>query len=53
MAAIDDSDVDVRRRFLGLDAEACELLAAFWPTIEPRLPEILEGFYRHLVAIPT
>jgi hypothetical protein len=28
------------------------LLAAFWPTIEPRLPEIIEGFYRHLVTIP-
>ena len=51
-ATEDDSDLDVRRRFLGLDAEACQLLAAFWPTIEPRLPEIIEGFYRHLVTIP-
>jgi ABC-type transporter Mla subunit MlaD len=52
MAATDDSDLDVRRRFLGLDTDACQLLAAFWPTIEPRLPEIIEGFYRHLMAIP-
>jgi methyl-accepting chemotaxis protein len=52
MAATDNSDLDVRKRFLGLDAEACQLLAAFWPTIEPRLPEIMEGFYRHLVTIP-
>jgi methyl-accepting chemotaxis protein len=52
MAATDDSDLDVRRRFLGLDTDACQLLAAFWPTIEPRLPEIIEGFYRHLVTIP-
>ena len=51
-ATEDDSDLGVRRRFLGLDAEACQLLAAFWPTIEPRLPEIIEGFYRHLVTIP-
>src|ERR1700733_2303604 len=52
MAATDDSDLNVRRRFLGLDAEACQLLAAVWPTIEPRLPEIIEGVYRHLVTIP-
>jgi methyl-accepting chemotaxis protein len=51
-ATEDDSDLGVRRRFLGLDAEACQLLAAFWPTIEPHLPEIIEGFYRHLVTIP-
>ena len=52
MSASDQFDLATRTRFLGLDAEACRLLTAFWPTIEPRLPDIVEGFYRHVTAIP-
>ena len=41
-----------RTRFIGLDAEACRLLTAFWPTVEPELPGILDGFYQHVTAVP-
>jgi archaellum component FlaC len=52
MAVSNDDDLAVRTRFIGLDPAACGLLTAFWPTIEPELQGILEGFYQHVVSIP-
>jgi methyl-accepting chemotaxis protein len=52
MAQSDDDDLATRTRFIGLDPAACALLATFWPAIEPELPAILDGFYRHFTAFP-
>jgi methyl-accepting chemotaxis protein len=52
MAISDDDDLAVRTRFMGLDAAACGLLAAFWTVAEPELPRIIEGFYQHVSDVP-
>src|SRR5579883_1713043 len=45
-------DRDVRMRFLRIDAETGELLREFWKAVDGALPEILEGFYRHVSNEP-
>jgi hypothetical protein len=52
MSATKTGDLDVRTRFLRLDSEACRLLTEFWPTVERRLPDIIDGFYQHVVTVP-
>jgi methyl-accepting chemotaxis protein len=52
MAQPNDDDLATRTRFIGLDPAAGALLTAFWPTIEPELPRILDGFYQHVATIP-
>ena len=48
----DASDRDARLRFMRLDNQSGELLRAFWKVVEPQLPTILEGFYRHVTTEP-
>ena len=43
MSASDQADLAIRTRFIGLDPDACRLLAAFWPIVEPELPKISTG----------
>ena len=45
-------DLGVRTRFIGLDADACALIKAFWPTVEAELPKIVDGFYQHVISVP-
>src|SRR5260370_26199131 len=45
-------DRDARLRFMRLDNQSGELLRAFWKVVEPQLPTILEGFYRHVTSEP-
>jgi methyl-accepting chemotaxis protein len=52
MSAPDQGDLGVRTRFLGLDPEACRLLAGFWPTLARSLPGIVEAFYQHVTTVP-
>ncbi len=52
MSAPDQADLEIRTRFIGLDPEACGLLAAFWPSVEAELPKIIDGFYRHVISVP-
>jgi ABC-type transporter Mla subunit MlaD len=47
-----DGDLATRTRFLGLNADACRLLTEFWPAIERKLPEIIDGFYQHVTSVP-
>jgi methyl-accepting chemotaxis protein len=47
-----EQDREARMRFMGIDAETGELLREFWKSAEPALPEILEGFYRHVTGEP-
>lgn len=48
----DSQDRDARMRFLRIDADTGELLRGFWVLAEQALPDILEGFYRHLSGEP-
>lgn len=45
-------DREIRMRFMRIDARTGELLREFWKVVEPALPEILEGFYRHITGEP-
>jgi methyl-accepting chemotaxis protein len=47
-----DSERSTRMRFMRIDAKTSEHLREFWKVVEPRLPEVLEGFYRHVTAEP-
>lgn len=45
-------DRETRMRFMRIDAATGELLREFWKIVEPALPEVLEGFYRHVTREP-
>ena len=45
-------DREIRMRFMRIDARTGELLREFWKVVEPALPEVLEGFYRHITKEP-
>jgi methyl-accepting chemotaxis protein len=45
-------DQAARMRFMRIDAVTGDLLREFWTVVEPELPDILEGFYRHVTAEP-
>lgn len=47
-----EQDREARLRFMRIDAETGELLREFWKIAKPALPEILEGFYRHVTGVP-
>jgi sulfur relay (sulfurtransferase) DsrC/TusE family protein len=49
---LDNSDRDVRVAFMRIDAEATNLLREFWSVVEPVLPGILDGFYKHVTTAP-
>jgi methyl-accepting chemotaxis protein len=53
-AVVDDRDQEreIRMRFMRIDARTGELLREFWKQVEPALPDVLEGFYRHVTAEP-
>ncbi|GAB4152198.1 MAG: hypothetical protein Tsb0016_24560 [Sphingomonadales bacterium] len=45
-------DRDSRLHYMEIDADTGRLLADFWPTLQQHLPEILDGFYRHVTSAP-
>lgn len=45
-------DREARLRFMNIDNETGELLREFWRVADRALPEILEGFYRHVTSEP-
>ncbi len=45
-------DRETRMRFMRIDARTGELLREFWKVVEPALPEVIEGFYRHITSEP-
>lgn len=47
-----DADQDSHVRFMGITPATRRLLAAFWPTVEAALPDILDAFYRHVMTEP-
>lgn len=48
----DSQDRDGRMRFMRIDADTGELLRGFWASVEHALPDILDGFYRHVSSEP-
>ena len=48
----DSQDRDGRMRFMRIDAESGALLREFWSSVEHALPDILDGFYRHVSSEP-
>lgn len=47
-----DQDRAARMRFMRIDTATGDLLREFWIVAEPKLPQILDGFYRHVGAEP-
>jgi methyl-accepting chemotaxis protein len=47
-----NQDRDARLRFMRIDGETGALLREFWKIVEPALPTILDGFYRHVTSEP-
>ena len=43
-----EQDREARMRFMGITGRTGELLREFWQIAEPALPDILDGFYRHV-----
>ena len=42
-----------RISFLAVTPEIAATLAGLWPVVQPALPDILDGFYRHMNAVPA
>ena len=45
-----EQDREARMRFMGITGRTGELLREFWQIAEPALPDILDGFYRHVTS---
>jgi ABC-type transporter Mla subunit MlaD len=52
MGSADDGDLNARIRFIRLSADDTALLHDFWKIVEPKLPAILDGFYKHVASEP-
>ncbi len=52
MAAVNEGDLGTRTRFMRISPATAEVLREFWKIVEPNLPSVLEGFYRHVSAEP-
>ncbi|MBC9875857.1 chemotaxis protein [Bradyrhizobium sp. INPA01-394B] len=48
----ESQDRDGRMRFMRIDADSGALLREFWISVEHALPDILDGFYRHVSSEP-
>lgn len=53
MTQIDSKMLQDRLAFMRIDSETSELLRAFWPVVEKGLQPILDGFYDHVVRVPS
>ncbi len=52
-ASDEATERSTRMRFMRITPETSSLLREFWKVVEPKLPQILEGFYRHVSAEPN
>jgi diguanylate cyclase (GGDEF)-like protein/PAS domain S-box-containing protein len=48
-----DAEIQQRLLFLEVTAEDISLLRQIHPLLQPRLPEVIAGFYRHLQTMPV
>ena len=52
MSTTNEHRSEVRVAFARVDEEARRCLQSMWPVVEPRLDEILNRFYSHIVKQP-
>lgn len=52
LLASNSLDVEGRLNFMMVSESTRSSLREFWTVIEPKLPEILNGFYGHLASVP-
>lgn len=45
-------DRAARLAFMQINDETSKVLKTFWAVVEPALPAVLEGFYRHVTSTP-
>ena len=50
MAATNEGDLGTRMRLMRIGAGDVQLLQRFWQIVEPKLPDILDDFYRHVAT---
>ena len=48
-----DAERETRLRFLNIDPETQRVLPELWSILEPNLEGILDGFYQHVLTIPS
>ncbi len=48
--AMDMQERDVRLRFLRINAKTSALLRELWPHVAKAMPDVLDGFYRHVTS---
>lgn len=42
-----------RLKFMQIDQTTRQVLAKFWKVVQPRMPQILDGFYNHVGTVPA
>jgi methyl-accepting chemotaxis protein len=47
-----NTDREARLRFMQVDEHTGAVLREVWTVIEPKLPQVLDAFYRHLAGVP-
>ena len=52
-SGVDSTDLANRLHFMRTNDETTKILRDTWRLIEPALPGILEGFYRHVLTVPA
>jgi len=52
MSGGDASEWQARLKFMRISADTGRILREFWNVLEPQLPVILEGFYKHVTSEP-
>lgn len=53
MTTHDKAALQERIAFMRIDASTSKLLSEFWPHVEGQLQGILDGFYAHVVQVPS
>jgi methyl-accepting chemotaxis protein len=51
--SLSDLDATTRLRYMRMNTEMGDTLRRFWVRLEPVLPSILDGFYRHVGSVPA
>ncbi|MBB4196651.1 hypothetical protein CCR94_20320 [Rhodoblastus sphagnicola] len=52
MARESVEDIDARLKYFVIRPEERRLLPEIWKAVQPRLPEIIDGFYAHASSVP-
>ncbi len=53
LLTVDSHEIAARLRYFRIDSATSEALREFWPAVKRALPDVLDGFYRHLASEPA